>query len=242
MSNNTPSPEEIKAIRQQIIQYTQELLKGLMWVFPECNKTKMVFLHFTTITMADKEKMNEFIKDWHTALSPYYEACRKNQLDKVFKAQIPMFEQMDIPQKWADPTFNEASRKHLLIYIVRLNELVNKYQNYHGIYDFVPPILMSRIINKASELAENVKNGNDAAFRGLDLISLGESIANDTSPEEMEDFKDNLGNIQQSIQEMPALQNITNMLMGQALQSDHRDNQNSPNLDILSMLGNMISK
>ena len=128
---------------------TEQLIKAITESFQECTSTLAAYIKFKTAA-SDAKRASQIVDQWHevmmTALParvPYraalqriisttpclYHACAYHDADVVFTAlqEYPLLKEMDMVQKYYDPSFTADDRKTFWMYIDRMNKFSLKH-------------------------------------------------------------------------------------------------------------------
>lgn len=224
------APAATQDVLPAFVDTVEELLLALHATFPECDKVKKKLLKFRAFVKSADEVDAEgrvvfkgqlkpdgakmMIKDWHGQFGPFYEICRRRDIDTILSSGLPILKDLDIPAKWADPTFVAEDRECLFQYIDSLN--------MYAQMQFIPTKMMSRIEQVAEKIATQMQSGN-TSLSEIDIFDLGRQVVEGASEDDLMQFAENMGNIQEMMKMQaaslgqdapPELANITQMMSG----------------------------
>jgi len=191
------------------MQCMEELLGGLAASFPYCQKVQTTHKDFL-MTLKPNPVLYDFvIRKWHTELKPYYQDVKDRNVDKLIKADISMLQNLDMKTKWEDPSFDEASRELLLMYLMNLNGLAE-------IHCAVPKAMMSTLDDVARKTVSMFESSSSLPLDAQKLCSLTERMFSGDSGGGGGGFNpDDLADLTAQMPQLGEFQNMMQSLMGQ---------------------------
>ena len=187
------SPEKL---RQGFVALAESLLTSLVEVFPECDTLDAGLQLFSRLIKGDAEKETAFIRECHAVLHRHGEALKNQEEEALFLAaeEMPLLRSVNLRQKWADPGFQEASKKHFWQYLTSL-------KIYADLFCSVPSEVLGKIETLASGLSRKLQGGEMDLMK-LDVREIGNELLGQLSAEEVKAFEASLPSIFSSISEM----------------------------------------
>lgn len=164
-----------------------QFIKAIQHVFPECTKTHKIALTFEigVLLEADSETAADLklkiINGWHAKISPFYEKMKNRDVSAIKEvSKIPMFEELDLWQKWNDESIKEGTHQTIWKYLDGLN----KYCQLHFMYNTIPTGMVSSIEGVAKTIAADIQAGKPAP----NFLELGRQVSETMKPEDLEQF------------------------------------------------------
>lgn len=190
---------------QHFIDLLKQLLQSVSVSFPECKATKNKLAQLESFG-AISQVREEIIRTWHNEMKDLYTFVETRNIAELRKAKVSLMDELSIWTKYDDPEFNDESKEVLMQYIQELN-------SYARTYSSIPKGLMSKIDNKARALMKDVESGKFDPTK-IDIVSLGQSLAADLSPDDLNDL---VSNYDQILKGLNGMGDVKQMMAGMNL-------------------------
>lgn len=213
--SETPSPDGesiTKECTDKFCNYMVQFVDALCSVFPEDIKLNLakkrleltVGSGFSGVEEVRIEKKTQMIVKWHQVMSVHYNEILSKKDSFIHKLKPSDFNGIDLLQKYKDQSIDEPTRDCMLEYCKELSTLSQLY----AMYNDVPVAVMDKISSAAQSVMNGVPEGQMPDISNI--FSLGSQIAQDMSPNEMQNFTQSvMGN-------MSGLTSIAASMMGGA--------------------------
>lgn len=204
-------------LRAQTLNAFIDLLENFneacLEVWPECSALREMKLAFDLavrqgltedLRTAAKEKL---IKDYHTAMLPYYDRCSAKDPTVFTEAQIDFLETVNMRSKWLDQgpgAIDEETRECIWEFVLNLNKFANMYE---GLFQKIPTNALDRIQNTAMNIAAQINSG-ELSMQNLNMMEIGQNVVNDMDEEELASFTNDL------LANPAALQSLCQSMLG----------------------------
>lgn len=137
------------------------------------------------------------IESWQKSLEPHYDACQRK--DPAVFGKIEMqnesLRELRISEKYNDEGIDEDTRDCIWEYVLGLN----KFAQMYSLYSNIPGGMMTTLTDMASKISDDIQSGK-GSLADIDVVSLGQSVAQNIDPKELEAFSQNvmsnLGSVQ----------------------------------------------
>ena len=199
-----------KECTEKFSNYMTQFIDALCSVFPEdiklnLMKTKLnlaIGEGFSGPEETRNERKTQMISKWHQVMSVHYKEIMTKNDAFVSKLKPSDFNGIDLVQKYNDPSIDKMTQECMLDYCKELSTLSQLYSMYND----VPEGVMDKISNAAHSVMNGVPEGQMPDISNI--FSLGSQIAQDMSPNEMQNFTQSvMGN-------MSGLTSIAASMMG----------------------------
>lgn len=177
-------------LRTDFIDLLGQFLSALSVTFPECGgvrRLKLELMMACTHALTPELKCTaetEIMTQFHEALEPWYAQIEKQDEDFFLNCTSDMLRDVDLPGKWRDPSVSSETRECIWEYVQSLAELLKIW----AVYRTMPDGVAEQMQTMAASLITADGGINLAGLDPSSLSSLGESLMEGKSEEEVEAF------------------------------------------------------
>ena len=189
-SAENPSADIKTQTLDAFIGMLDQFLTACSEVWPEDTKLSTFRVAFGLIkNPLARSAQEELITDYYNSLRPYFKRCSDRDVTLFTEDNnISFLKEVDMRSKWLDNTVDDETRDVIWEYVLELNKLS---QMCVGLFSRIPSATLDRIQQTAVTLAGKISSGELAAG-DLDLSSIGQSVVDGLSEEEIASFTENL--------------------------------------------------
>ena len=130
MTTVVPADEKQLQVKHKAVEgfilTLDHLLRSLRAVFPDCEKTFKIQTEFG-VGRHSYDLMASKLVEWQNLIGPHYPLFRDRQLAELLFLQLPIFEDLDLPDKLKDPRFNAESVENLFKCAENMNRCCERY-------------------------------------------------------------------------------------------------------------------
>jgi len=172
------------------ISMLDQFLSACAEVWPEDTKLSTFRVAFGLIkNPLARSAQEEIINDYYNSLRPYFKRCSDRDVTLFTEDNdISFLNEVDMRSKWLDNSVGNETREIIWEYVLELNKLS---QMCVGLFSRIPSTTLNRIQETAMTLAGKISSGELSAG-DLDLSSIGQSVVDGLSEEEIASFTENL--------------------------------------------------